>query len=202
MKTPTIKPFVASVLIVLICILLPQSVFALGAVQNPGFENESNWTYFDNGEYWTGEYNGSWASEGSRSYKLHIPPSIDFCYNAPGENTYAEIYQDVDLTGISEVFFDIATSGMWDVTGLGTQYYTSAEVWIGDTLVYIRERDTGTFLAQSFLTEGYYGVYRLSFRMQSHGNFCTTGTRELYIDNIRPVYFDIDHRSYLPAIIR
>jgi surface antigen len=154
-------------------------------ITNPDFELDTGWTYFDTGEYWQGGYSQNWSNKGSRSYILHIPSPGSGCYNYPGDNTYSEVYQFVDLSDISTVIFDLKTFGAWDVPELSPDIYHSVEVWIGNTRVYIRERQVGVFLNQSFSVTQFSGTHKLVFRMQGHENFCSSTDRGLYIDNIR-----------------
>jgi hypothetical protein len=197
MRINTLNLTLLSVSLIIIWILPLQLVNAAGSILNPDFEGDSGWTFYDNGEYWTGEYSTAWASQGSRSYMIHIPPSGGGCGNFPGGHTYGEFSQDVDLTGVGRIIFDLNTFGIW-YNPQWTDSMHSAEVWIGNTQVYYREKEIGTFLDQSFSTFGYSGINKLTFRMQGHSQFCYTNDRGLYIDNIRMVD---PVASFLPMVI-
>lgn len=191
--------------VLVICLLLTQSATAQGNIQNPDFENDIGWSFYNNGENWTGQYSSEWASHGVRSFKIYIPGSCAGDGIYPGENTYGEVFQqNVDLTGASELWFDLLTFGSWDVPGLGNDYYHSAEVWIDGTKVYSRERQVGQFLNQQIiLNGGYSGSHTISFRMQGHADFCSSIPRGLFIDNtslvIPPPTLSINYSSGKPG---
>jgi len=177
------RRFIASVFITYL--LLIQSVRAQGSIENPDFENDTGWSFYDNGEYWTGEYSTGWASHGVQSYEIHIPPAASGCDNYPGENTYGEVFQDVDLSGVKRIMFDLRTFGSWNIPGLGPDYYHSVGLWVDGTQTYTREREGGEFDNQLSSITGFSGTHRLAFRMQGYANFCSTSDRGLYVDNVR-----------------
>ena len=187
-----------SVLLVALALSVGSPVVAQGEITNPSFENETGWSFYASGSYWMGEYTYDWASHGSRSYQIHIPPAPSGCENYPGTNTYGEVYQDVDLTGVEEIAFDLKTYGPWDIPALGPGYYHSAEVWLDGTKVYSREREVGEFFSQMVPTKGVAGIHTLSFRMQGHDDFCSTADRGLLVDNVRFVR----HKVYLPLVLQ
>jgi hypothetical protein len=185
----------------IICILFPGSVSARPTIQNPSFEADTGWTYFDNGDYWAGEYTDAWASQGNRSFLIHIP--ITDCEYSPPAYSYGEVVQDVDLTGISTILFDLRVHGLFYVPVFGEDHYYSTEVWIGDTKVYSVEKQSDAFIDltyydQAITTTGYSGVHRLTFRMQSHASDCTLTYRQMFFDNIR---FETNP-YFLPMIIK
>lgn len=186
-----------SVLMLLVCLFLPGSVVAQGTISNPDFEEDSGWVFFDNGDYWVGEYSSFWASHGFRSYLIHIPPEGSLCENYPGANTYGEISQSVDLTGVDGILFDFRTFGTWDIPLFSPDYYESAEVWVDAIEVYHKEREVGDFYNQIIPVSGFIGTHKLTFRMQFHEDFCSSfNDKGMYIDNLRLV----SHFVFLPII--
>jgi hypothetical protein len=175
-----------------------QSVSAQVNIQNPDFENSTDWSFYNTGLYWTGQYSTGWASHGLRSYEIHIPLSAT-CDNYPGENTYGEVFQNVDLTSVNGIIYDLRTFGSWDIPVLGPDYYHSVEVWIDGTKVYTHEREKGEFDNQVISITGLSGIHRLAFRMQGHASFCSSANRGLNIDNIR---FINSFKYYLPLIFK
>ncbi len=174
-------------------------------IANPSFEEDANWTFYDNGEGWKGQYSNAWASDGTRSYEILIPGDSD-CTIFPGDNTYGEIYQNVDFTGVDGFYFDFRTYSIWDAPYFGPDYFTSAEVWIdGARVYYLRGEtdflDSKEYLDQWVSTRGITGLHRLTIRMQHHLNMCVINNRGIFIDNLRvgPSPFSY---LYLPFIQR
>jgi hypothetical protein len=109
------------------------------------------------------------------------------------------VFQNVDLTSVNGIMFDLRTFGTWNIPAFGPDYYHSAEVWIDGTKVYTHDRDKGEFDNQLISTTGLSGIHRLAFRMQGHASFCSTANRGINIDNIR-LLNSFDY--YLPLAIK
>jgi hypothetical protein len=204
MKIPKFNLAVPVLFLVLLSLLVTQNVLGFGSIQNPSFEDDTGWTYYESDSYWTGEYTNSWATQGSRSFLIQIP--INGCTYYPPAHSYGEVYQDVDLTGISAILFDLRVRGWFYAPGLGAEYYYSTEVWIGDTMLYSVEKQANgpidlTYIDQTISTAGYNGVYRLTFRMQSHASSCTDSPRQMYFDNVSLVPISFSY-NYLPIITK
>ncbi len=158
-------------------------------IANPSFEENAAWTFYDNGEGWTGRYSNAWATDKTYSYEIYIPGSPD-CSVFPGANTYGEIYQEVDLTGVEGFYFDLRTYSIWDAPYFGPDYYSSVEVWVDGSRVYFLRGetdflDTKDYLDQWVSTRGLTGLHRLAIRMQHHSDMCVISDRSLFIDNLR-----------------
>jgi hypothetical protein len=113
------------------------------------------------------------------------------------EGTEGGVYQDVNFTGLSYLYFDCKLS---DVS-LGGNVW-DFQILVGDTVVKSYRDLDGPFTKynDSVDVSGYTGVHRLKFRLLVNGDTTAynLGDREIYIDNLQTKIGDPDYRV-LPA---
>ena len=181
------KTRLAIAILLVLCMLPGYGVSAsVSSIPNPSFETDSGWAFSSTDDDWNHSYATDWFTDGARSLKIYIPGDPDVGYY-PGENTYAQVSQAVDLTGAVDLRFDLKTNGIWDIPGPDPNYYNSIEVLVDDTVVYSKERQIGTFLNQAAPIAGFDGSHTLTIRMRNHADFASNFERSLFVDNLKLV---------------
>jgi hypothetical protein len=156
---------------------------AVAEIGNPSFEDDSGWVFSHTGNYWSYDFTENWSTKGARSLTLYVPGSIGSLY--PGANTYAQVAEQVDLTGVKEILFDLQTYGTWNDPAASADTYHSFEILVDGNVVYTLGRETGTFTGQRAPVVDYDGAHTLTLRMRGHADYQSIENRGLYLDNLR-----------------
>ena len=152
------------------------------AVSDPSFEggdygdhSSADWSYTEsgivanmNGQFWY-----LYETEGSKSYNLHAINTVGV-----GGSGYASVYQNVDLTDVTTLTYDlkiIGESGSPDIT-----YNTS----LGSDVLY--SRGSGNFGTSTITLDvsDYVGVQTLKFELYATLFSAPSKYVNIYIDNI------------------
>ncbi len=136
----------------------------------------------------------SFTSEGTYSLRLKFIERTASSFFPAG--MFGGVYQDVDLTGVNTLYYDIKIAGnegsnAWDF-----------QILVDSTVVKSYHDNDGPFtkLTDSADVSAFTGVHRLWFRIYvpAQHTFEDILEREVYIDNIRTSIGEPDHRI-LPA---
>jgi hypothetical protein len=167
-------------------------------ISDPSFENYLglDWKVYYNGLHkkFAATRETSFVGAGSRSLRLRFKERTTNTFFTAG--TYGGVYQDVDLTGVHTLYYDIK------MVGSEADNAWNFQILVDDTVVkeYLDTDGPFTKLTDSVTLGSYTGVHRLWFRIYTpnkHTAF-NLDSREVYIDNIRT---SIGNPSYriLPA---
>ena len=153
---------------------------AAQVIKNAGFETDisaSDWTYAETDPDWDGLRATDWFTEGGFSYKLLIPKNIYV-----DGNSYCEITQDIDLTGVNTLTFDAQEVD-------GTKNKFTPQILIDTTVV---KDNVPTGNGQTVDVSTYSGTHTLKMRYQ---NPSASAIKES-ID----CYFETDNWRWSPAV--
>lgn len=141
------------------------------------------------------ERNSTFSTEGSLSIHLRF---LDL--SASGffeEDTTIGVYQDVDLTGVERVYFDIKLE-----RNIEPDNFWDFEVVVGETVVKNYSDTEGDFTKFNDSTDvlSFSGVQRLKLQLRvvADGAPGLPSSRHVYVDNLRTKIGDPDH-AVLPA---
>lgn len=165
--------------------------------KDPSFESflGLNWkpiiTGFQKGKY--AAVSNDFPGNGTNSLKLSMgePPDNGF-YEV---DTYVGVYQNVDLTGVSFVYFDTrfeddssSNTARWDF-----------EVLVGDDIVFSFSDSSAAFtrINNSFEVSGYTGVHTITIRIKNVNELGSFGIsqRRVYVDNLKTSIGTPDFRA-------
>lgn len=139
--------------------------------------------------------NSVWKTAGSHSLLLRFDDLPDSSHLIEG--TACGVYQNVDLTGVERVYFDINMVG-------GTDDIWNFEVVIGGTVVKSYASANGSFIkmTDSVVVLGYTGVQKVEFRIKVPGerddslDYTSSYVR---VDNIQTAIGDPQYRVLPPG---
>lgn len=155
------------------------------------------WTPFNHG--FQRRANVVWATDWSTSgaNSLQLSYSDLFFQSHAVADTKWGVYQDVDLTGVETIYFDINS------TQTDSSNSWQFEIVVGETVVKVYTYADGTFikLSDSVNVLGFNGIQRVSFRCRFLSEVSSGGgltDNSIKIDNIRTSVGNPTHRI-LPA---
>ena len=180
----------------LVCIALCFANVSTGAIINPSFEFEHD-AVMPNGistsvyptwgmpNDWSWRNSGSTNAHGIRSddsvgwsshgdWSLYVFASTVESHS-PGD--YIEFYQSVDMTGMSELLFDVYLAG-------GT--YTNSYVAIDSQKLWIRNQ-AGTLFDVNLDVSSLSGVHEIELGVEVFQSFGSSADGRTYFDNVRLV---------------
>ena len=127
---------------------------SIGAIVNPSFEDgpygdwvvPTGWTMHNSDNFGEGVEN-YWMTQGDYSYNLW-----SFVYQANTVGAYESIYQIVNLTGITEILFDVRLS--CEFYGNPCTFQDYMAVFLVDGTPYWTGTSAGTYINQSIDVSG------------------------------------------------
>ncbi len=165
---------------------------------DPSFEEYLgiNWGVYYNGLHkkFVATRETSFTGEGTYSLRLKFNERTVNSYFVGG--TYGGVYQDVDLTEVNTLYYDIK------IVGNEQSNAWNFQIVVDDTVVKEYRDNEGPFTKRTDSADvrGYTGVHRLWFRIYvpADHSFSNIEEREVYVDNLRTHIGDPDYRI-LPA---
>lgn len=157
-------------------------------IADPGFSKQLgvSWKYVRSRvqPVATTSIDGSWSTVGTSSLRLYPGnPNITDYYTVPGD--YTGVYQRVDLTGVSRIYFDLHMVAPVSSLYTGQCRY---EVWVGSSVAAsYNEPATGvvTRLSESIDVSAYTGSHDILILVVVVGSSLLVLDRFAYFDNFR-----------------
>ena len=175
------------ILSVVIAMSLCCANMSAAVITNPSFEDDApgdwitptGWSLDDSGSF--GErVGGDFATHGSNDYNFW-----SFVNAAGVAGDYESIYQPVDLTGLTEILFDVRLSSYY--YGASSTFQDYMAVFLVDGTPYWTETSDGTYLNQSIDVSALSGLHTIELRQECIKNESYDPSCWTEWDNLRAV---------------
>ncbi|MFC1984489.1 hypothetical protein ACFLU0_00540 [Chloroflexota bacterium] len=147
---------------------------AAGTILEPSFETISNWTYSEtDADFVDDQRSTTWTTLGTYSYRVSSTANVSV-------NTYCQILQSIDFTGLDTITFDA------NLYGESANDF-SASVLVGSNTKWTQIAPTTAtnYLRQEIDVSGDSGTLDLIFRVTVDKNPSTNKDMIAYFDNIK-----------------